>query len=308
MFYNVENLFDCKNDSLTNDDEFTPQGIKHWTNKKFYSKLNAISKTILAINEWHSPELIGLCEVENQFVLNQLIYSTGLNHLNYKLIHHNSSDRRGIDVALLYKANHFEILEEHSIPCSNPDINFYTRDALYAKGIMHQRDTLHLIINHWPSKRGGELASEAKRIHVANSVKTVTDSIFQSNPKSHIILMGDFNAELKSESLELFMANNNFVSVIDPQSIVSHKVAGSHKYQGHWSLIDHILISNNLNLNTNMFFTHQIGQLPHLLKDDQSYSGCKPHRTYAGPRYVGGVSDHLPVLLKVTYSKNLNED
>ncbi len=300
LFYNVENLFDCKNDSLTNDDDFTPEGKNHWTYNRLNTKLNGLSKTMLAINEWNCPDLIGLCEVENQYVLNQLIYNTGLNHLAYKSIHYDSKDRRGIDVALLYRSDKVEILESHPISCSDPKNNFFTRDALYTKGVILDQDTLHLIINHWPSKRGGALASEDKRLFVAEQIKSVTDSILNSNAESNIILLGDFNADLQSESLKQFISNGHFTSVLEPDELITHKVGGSHKYQGHWSVIDHILISRAIATSEKISLNHSIGQLAFLLENDLTYSGLKPKRTYAGPRYIGGISDHLPVILTIS--------
>nr|WP_319399872.1 endonuclease/exonuclease/phosphatase family protein [uncultured Carboxylicivirga sp.] len=303
MFYNVENLFDCENDSLTLDDEFTYYGDKHWSYNRYKQKLNNISKVILNINQWNYPALIGLCEVENKRVLNQLIYETGLNNLNYKYLHYDSPDRRGIDVALLYSSNKFEVLSSHPIFLSDSANNFFTRDALYVKGVAMMRDTLHLIVNHWPSKRGGETASEYKRLKVATIIKNVTDSIFLTEPEASILLMGDFNAELESPSVQLILQTNKFYSLIDPQKLKFQNIGGSHKYQGHWSLIDHILISSSLMHNNNLKLKHTIGNQKWQLEEDKSYSGVKPKRTYIGPRYIGGTSDHLPVMLTIELKK-----
>jgi len=300
MFYNVENLFDCDNDSLTLDDEFTFNGNKHWSYNRYKKKLNQISKVILGINQWNSPTLIGLCEVENIKVLNQLIYETGLNNVGYKFIHFDSPDRRGIDVALLYNSQHFIPLDYFPISFSDTSANFLTRDALYVKGFVNNHDSLHLFINHWPSKIGGESQSELKRIRVARILKTKTDSIFASNINAKIILTGDFNAELTSESIQIILSDNQFHSLLNANEIKTNRIGGSHKYQGHWSLIDHILISSSLINNSKIKCEHKIANLPWLLEEDVSFSGVKPKRTYSGPRYIGGPSDHLPVILQLT--------
>lgn len=295
MFYNVENLFDCKDDTLKNDSEFLDEGYKNWSPYKMYQKINGISKVIFAANQWDTPTLIGLCEVENSFVLKQLIYQTGLNNAGYRFLHYESPDRRGIDVALLYKKDEFEVIESAPVNVSNSENNFYTRDCLYAKGIIKSKDTVHVFVNHWPSKRGGAIASEHKREKVAAVISLKIDSIMQTNNKAKIVAMGDFNAEYESRSLQKIIKENSLSSALTPTDLSVKKVAGSHKYRGQWALIDHILISDHW-LNTTKT-NHRIVQLPILLEEDKSYSGVKPKRTYAGPRYIGGVSDHLPVII-----------
>ncbi|MCU4175201.1 endonuclease/exonuclease/phosphatase family protein [Carboxylicivirga sp. N1Y90] len=303
LFYNVENLFDCDNDSLTNDDEFTPTDYKHWTPYRFYQKVNGISKVILSANAWNPPQIIGLCEIENTYALKQLIYHSGLNNQSYRYIHFDSPDKRGIDVALLYRSKYFAPIESYPINCSNTESSYYTRDILYCKGVMLQSDTLHIFVNHWPSKRGGELASEKKRIVVAERIAEKVDSIYHTDIKAKIIVMGDFNATMNAESLHSLITHQNLCSILQVKSISNKPIAGSHKYQGEWSLIDHILISEGLANSQSLKFEHEIIQFNYLLEEDKSYSGFKPRRTYAGPRYIGGVSDHLPVILKVKKRK-----
>ena len=304
MFYNVENLFDCDNDSLTFDDEFTYEGDKHWSYSRYKNKLTQISKVILNVNRWNTPAVIGLCEIENKKVLSQLIYETGLNNIGYKFIHYDSPDKRGIDVALLYQKYQFTPLISYPINLSDSTLHFYTRDALYVKGIANTHDTLHIIVNHWPSKRGGEKASEQKRFIVAKIIKSHTDSILSANVDSKIILIGDFNAELTSTSLQYLLEDNSFHSILNPDEIKFQTIGGSHKYQGHWSVIDHILISSSLVCNSSIHLSHKIGHLNWMLEDDISYSGTKPKRTYSGPRYIKGTSDHLPVILTIEYKKD----
>jgi endonuclease/exonuclease/phosphatase family metal-dependent hydrolase len=298
MFYNVENLFDCQNDSLKHDEEFMPDGDKHWNNYRLYNKLKGISKTILAINEWNTPAIIGLCEVENESTLKKLIYSTGLSNLGYRYIHYESMDKRGIDVALLYRKSVFNVISSSPILLSDTVQQFYTRDALYVKGVI-AGDTLNIIANHWPSKRGGELASEVKRERVAKLIASKIDTIKSKEHRAKLVLLGDFNAELDSPSIVYLLSKTSTNSVLKPENISLTPIKGSHKYQGHWSMIDHIFISEHWLNNQTYSFEHKIANLPFLLEEDMTYSGYKPRRTYAGPRYIGGISDHLPVIINI---------
>jgi len=304
MFYNVENLFDCKDDSLTRDEEFMPDGAKHWTSYRMYHKVKGISQVILAANGWNPPAIIGMCEVENATVLKKLIYTAGLNHLDYRFIHFDGADRRGVDVAMLYRTTHFTCLGSKSICVSDPVIPLWTRDVLYVNGVIPNGDTLHVMVCHWPSKRGGALQSEHKRVHVAEQISLQIDTILKEQPQAKIVVMGDFNAEMESESLQSLLKTKRSVlnCLVDTDHLWGKKIAGSHKYQGHWSLIDHILVSHGL-IQSAIDPHFKIVELPFLLEDDMSYSGVKPKRTYVGPRYVGGVSDHLPVMLNLILKK-----
>jgi hypothetical protein len=298
LFYNVENLFDCKNDSIKNDDEFLPDGDKRWTSKRMYSKINGIGKTILASNKWETPALIGLCEVENEWVLKQLVYYSPLSSLKYGYIHFESQDKRGIDVALLYQKTQFTPLESVSINLTNPRQNFYTRDALYVKGIISS-DTLHIIVNHWPSKRGGAIQSEPKREAVAKVIRAKIDSIQAKHFAPKLIVMGDFNASQEAPSMQILLRDSDLTSGLDEKSLRNKSIGGTYKYQGEWNTIDHILYSKRSFNKGNYRLRQSIVNLPFLIEDDTSYSGAKPKRTYLGPRYLGGVSDHLPIILTI---------
>lgn len=298
MFYNVENLFDCKDDSMKLDEEFLPDGEKHWSSYRLSNKIKGISKTILAANKWDAPPIIGLCEVENENTINKLIFGSGLSNLGYRYIHYESKDKRGIDVALLYRKEVFTILKSVPIPLSDETQNFFTRDALYVKGII-ATDTLHIIINHWPSKRGGELASESKREIVAKKIASKVDSIRLIDKQPKLIVIGDFNAELESPSIRYLMSSSSLESHLKVESIRMKPIKGTHKYQGNWSMIDHIFVSAEWLSNQSYSFDHKIVTLPFLLESDKTFSGYKPKRTYAGPRYIGGISDHLPVIINI---------
>lgn len=297
MFWNVENYFDTYNDPLKNDDAFTPMGENYWTKEKFNKKRDAIAKTIMLAADSYGmfPALVGLCEVENSFVLNQLLERTPLARAGYRYIHRESPDSRGIDVALLYREDIFTPLETRVI-----GVSFPTRDILYTKGVVNGLDTLHVFVNHWPSKSGGEEATAWRRMAVARKVKVVTDSLLVANPRANILFMGDLNDARSSES----------VSYLSPElinlTVWSHGGDGSYKYKGNWETIDHFLVSGNL-------LERGEGTIPrwiyckkgmeifahdYLLCEDPTYSGVKPHRTLQGPRHLGGVSDHLPIILE----------
>lgn len=311
MFYNVENLFDIYDDTLKNDNEFLPNGIRHWTDKRFKNKINNLYKTIVITGGWSPPEIVGLCEVENYFVLNELVYNTPFSKFQYKIIHQDSPDERGIDVAMIYNSQQFNVLNKKFIKINLPShSNENTRDILYVKGVVRKTDTLHIFINHWPSRRGGELQSEFKRIHVSQILKLKTDSIFRTNPEAKIILMGDFNDNATNKSLELLCEN---YGIIQYQSNELYNLSydllnqgkGTYKYQGIWLLYDQFIVSGSLMNNNYKLFCEQMNicEFEFLFEEDETYSGRKPRRTYLGYKYNNGFSDHLPVFLDIYFKK-----
>ncbi len=196
MFYNVENFFDTYNDSLTHDDEFLPEGNRHWNTKRFNDKLNKLYKVIIAVGGWEAPEIIGLCEIENKYVLNRLIYDTPLSKFNYGIVHRDSPDIRGIDVALLYRRDKVRLLKEDFHNISFPwDPVKKTRDILYFKGLAG-KDTLHIFINHWPSRYGGQPETEAYRLYTSSVLRKNVDSIFNINKKSKLVITGSHGKEI----------------------------------------------------------------------------------------------------------------
>ncbi|TAJ11556.1 endonuclease [Marinilabiliaceae bacterium JC017] len=302
MFYNVENLFDCKDDSLVHDEEFLPNSEKNWNYSRYIDKLNKISKVILSANGWYPPSVIGLCEVENEKVLNDLIWKTGLNHLGYRVVHFDSPDKRGIDVAFLYRQNLFEIIEARPVNVSQSEKQFYTRDILWVKGIYRDKDTLNVLVNHWPSKWGGTISSEWRRKLVARKILSFCDSIGGSDKGAKFMIMGDFNESPEEPAVSLMTndANNelSFMNLTFGFKAGDAGVEGSHKYKGHWGMIDQIIISKNLTEDEDFNnVTFKIVDLPFLLEEDKGYSGTKPYRTYRGPCFHGGYSDHLPVIV-----------
>jgi hypothetical protein len=312
MFYNVENLFDTQNDPEKDDDEFLPEGSRHWTGTRFFQKINHISQVIMAAGEDNFPTVVGLCEIENQSVLESLLFRTQLGKLGYQIIHKESPDKRGIDVALLYRKTLFKPIIYEAIPVKNPNDNqFKTRDILYVKGIM-RTDTIHFFINHWPSKSGGIGATKPLRALAASTLRVKTDSLLNLNKQSNIVIMGDFNDSPSDVSIKEVLGAKSPDEIINSNSLynlalpLAKKGKGTNKYNGKWSLIDQIIVSGNL-INVGKLKpsagSFQIFSPDFLLENDEANLGKKPFRTYSGFKYNGGFSDHLPVLIDL-YFKN----
>jgi len=316
MFYNVENLFDVFNDSLTNDDEFTPEGERHWNNYKFYKKLNNLSKVIISIGEWNPPSVIGLCEIENRFVLNKLIYETPLKSFDYKIIHADSPDRRGIDVAFLYRQSRFEPLFYYPVPIHFPDNpESKTRDILYVKGILNKTDTVHFYVNHWPSRYGGYEDSKRRRMFVASVLRSKVDSIISVNHNPNIIIMGDFNDEPWDESISVVLGAKSDTfglkknELVDLMGLIKkNNLIGTNKFQSEWSVIDQFICTGNLISGKSALKVAGEGasiyDASFLLEKDETNLGFRLNRTYIGPVYHGGFSDHLPIYLDLINSAN----
>jgi hypothetical protein len=308
MFYNVENLFDTKDDSLTNDNEFLPEGDRHWNNMKFYKKLNNIYKVIVGVGEWEPPALVALCEIENRFVLNQLVYETPLKKFDYKVVHFDSPDLRGIDVGLLYRNGLFKKDTVFVIPINFPDNpDSRTRDILYVKGSFDDRDTIHFFINHWPSRYGGYMQTVDKRNYAASVLKHESDSILKVNQYAKIIIMGDLNDGPFEASLLTFLQAKTDTNDMMTDQLVNlssfDKKEGTLKYQGSWDMFDQVIVSGAMLMpgaGYKVFGKKSyIFKPDFLLEDDDKYLGEKPFRTYSGFEYIGGFSDHLPVYLDV---------
>jgi hypothetical protein len=307
VFYNVENLFDPFDDSLTLDEEFLPRGIRGWTWKKFEEKVNRIHKVLVALGGWEPPELIALCEVENFFVLHRLLHETALRKYEYRIIHQDSPDPRGIDVALLYRPDYFHpILYQHYpiLPgASHPDP---TRDILYVKGITNGRDSLHLLINHWPSRWEGVLESRPERLAAADVLRHVLDSLFLVGKQQRILVAGDFNDEVTDISLRdrlgILFPEEPYREdgLYFPCEDLSSGLPGTLKYRGRWYGFDLIFVSGAFLRDTAPCVSkngYRVFSPGFLLEDDPQWLGQRPFRTYRGYRYHGGFSDHLPVFI-----------
>jgi predicted extracellular nuclease len=297
-FYNLENLFDVVNNPETLDDDFTPDSEKHWTKKRLKKKVNKLGKIIskLGVDEVkHPPLLVGVAEVENKKVLEKLVQSKFLKNKNYQFIHYDSPDERGIDTALLYRKDYVTILDSHvyELDINNPEgEKDYTRDILYVKAII-QNQEVHILVNHWPSRRDGAEITSYKREAAAQRNIEIITPILETNPDARFVIMGDFNDDPKSKSIKLLSTD----LLYNPMELLLTKYEGSLNYKGAWNLFDQILISKN--------FLQQYGNDFRFEKADifnkrivQEYSGeyrGNPFRTYVGRKYLGGYSDHFPV-------------
>lgn len=316
MFWNLENFFIPSVDSAT-DVDFTPSGEKHWTWNRFHKKCNDIVKIVLLTKEKYGkyPSIIGLCEVENRKALNSLLYDTPLAKLGYGILHKESGDHRGIDVALFYRKEECRIIENRFFPViSKEGDTIPTRDILYAQILMNEIDTFHVMVNHWPSKMGGEAISLPKRMAASQRVKLLCSEILENNGGANIIVMGDFNDNEMGKPLKNIDNLLNMSIIKDSilktlpgcerrkRAVSDYFVEGTYKYKGVWESIDHFLISRGM-YSGRWLFTgdDSIEYLitRYLLEEDILYGGFRTRRTYIGPRYNGGVSDHLPIILKV---------
>ncbi|MBW6501932.1 MAG: endonuclease [Bacteroidales bacterium] len=308
LFYNVENLFDINDDSLTADNDFLPQGVMRWTLSRYKRKISSLYKTIVAAGEWDPPAIAAFCEVENRKVLEDLVYNTGLSNHNYGIVHEDSPDPRGIDVCLIYRRDIVKVLDyEYWVPDRRATEKFTSRSVLCAR-CQIDGDTIFLVVNHWPSRRGGVLAGEGLRSEIAEMVGNKTDSLYRSQSRgAKIIIMGDFNAtphdmviqSLPGSSNDEGSGDNDFL--VNLAGKLSGEGKGTYRYLGAWEMIDQIIVSANLLKGRYGLVTSRdlfrIFSPEFLLRNDARYPGPSPFSTYRGYRYQGGYSDHLPVTL-----------
>ena len=287
MSYNIENAFDTYHDEGKDDLEFCEDGSKKWTKSRLFKKLRGICKVIVAADENRPIDLIALCEVENDTVMEYLTHRTPLNRIGYQYIMTHSDDPRGIDVALLYSPFIFHPFETQHIHIPSPTPTHPIRDILRVAGTIANGDTLDVYALHLPSKLGGS-AARKRNLKATLTLKENVDSIYATRQHPNIILMGDFNADTRSHQLKILTSGGILTDHIAPLH------PGTYKYQGDWSTIDHIL-THTTTLSPQ---SANILTLPFLIESDNTYGGIKPHRTYIGPIYKGGISDHLPVMTR----------
>jgi len=308
VFYNVENFFDTYDDPHRDDNDFLPHGVMRWNYKRYNEKINSIYKVIAAAGEWDAPAIVGFCEVEKKSVLQDLINDTYLKKYDYSIIHEESEDPRGIDVCLIYRRDVVTLLFYRYIkPSGIPEGEFRTRSVLYSKWLISD-DTIHLFLNHWPSKRGGVLAGESLRTEISGMLKEKEDSISESvNGHAKIIIAGDFNCTTGGKEILTLteISNNenpgNNVTLKNLAESAADKGLGTYKYMGIWEMIDQVMVSGWLLKCTDGFFadinSFKVFKPDFLLKRDLNYPGFIPFSTYRGYKYQGGFSDHLPVIL-----------
>ncbi len=294
MTYNVENLFDCADDSITHDEAFLPTSLRRWTAARYWHKLQAVSRAIAAVGGDRAPDFVALCEVENDSVMHDLTRRSSLRVARYNYLMTSSADPRGIDVALMYKPTTFRPLHHRALrlPQSEMPPGSYVRDVLYVSGQLHMGDTLDLFVCHLPSRLNGRKSLRLRRT-VVEYVRQAIDSVCQVRKVPRIVVMGDFNDTPDSESLRPFSDNSGLVCITD-------NLGGSYRYKGKWEQIDHVYLSPSLvgGAGDGLRLSPRgawIADDDLLTEPEPLYGGRRPYRTYNGVRYMGGTSDHLPV-------------
>lgn len=303
-FYNVENLFDIDDDPVTSDDDFTPAGELHWDTLKYADKLKNIASVFSSMS---APDIIGLSEIENRKVLEALVSESKMARYKYQIIHFDSPDRRGIDVALLYRQNRFTPFFSQNIAFNDPsDPDFKTRDILHVKGLYHG-DTLNVLVNHWPSRRGGK---EDKRIMAAQMLRKTVDGLLADNPNAKIIIMGDLNDDPSNKSVRKNLLAHDKLKKLEPGNLfnTSSKTFkqgyGTLFYRGTWNLFDQIIISQSmLSGKSDTWFykpdSFRVFAPEWMRVKDGDYAGA-PFRTFVSGKYQNGFSDHYPVFIEIS--------
>ena len=292
---NCENLFDYRHDEGKDDTEYLPDATRHWTKKRYWKKLNNIAQELLSTSDDGIPDLIALCEVENDSVLTDLTHRSLLRNAGYEYLMTNSPDIRGIDVALLYSPFSFVPQRSYSLRVQPVDDMRPTRDILYACGQMASGDTLHVFVVHAPSRYGGERYSRPFRQAVADRLCQSLDSIRATDSDARILIAGDFNDGPDSQMLQQICRQR--IRNLTRDTHGKNGVRGTYRYKGEWERIDHILGSPNIYNKVDTAFVHSP---KFLLEDEKLYGGFRPRRTYNGMRYQPAYSDHLPLVVRLS--------
>jgi predicted extracellular nuclease len=312
MFYNVENLFDTEDDPKIDDQDFLPEGDLKWTKDRLETKYAHIAQVINALGKSQMPDIVGFAEIENRKVLDELLSKTNLGAKGYSIVHFDSPDKRGIDVGLIYQKDRFKLLKTMHYPVIFPgDMEKPTRDILYVKGNVNSKTPLHVLVNHWPSRSGGQAETEEKRIMAAKTARRLCDSIQGSDANANIILIGDFNDYPTDKSItqalgaegDTLKKGSNLYDLMTWQNSKDH---GSHQYKGEWGFLDQIIVSSSVvegkaNLHT-YFKSAKVFKPEFVLEKNEKYGTMQPFRTYGGKKYLGGYSDHMPVYVDL-YAK-----
>lgn len=303
MFYNVENFFDIYDDTLRDDNDFLPNGLMRWNYTRYKQKITSIYKVITAAGGWDPPAIIGFCEIEKRSILEDLIFNTYLTKYNYQIIHEESPDWRGIDVCLIYRKDRVNLLGyQYIFPEDLKRQESGTRNVLYSSWLI-SKDTIHLFLNHWPSKRGGVLPGEPVRISISQMIRNKVDSInMKTNGHARIVIAGDFNCLPGDKGiLSLLKSDKEYPELINLAEQYSETGYGTYRFMGIWEMLDQVIVSGwllkcdqGISTSLDLF---KIFKPDFLLRKDSEYPGVSPFSTYRGYRYQGGYSDHLPVTL-----------
>jgi len=307
-FYNLENLFDTIPSPGVNDLEFTPDGIKKWNGQKYWKKIDNMSYAISKMARDYCPEgpaVLGVSEIENRSVLEDLIKSENLRSVGYKIVHYDSPEARGVDVALLYNPKLFKVTSSKAyrftLP-NNPD--FKSRDQLLVSGML-AGEPVHFIVCHWPSRRNGEKASRYLRVAAAELSVHIMDSLFKSDPKAKIVLMGDLNDDPYNEPLKKVIGAKKNPEDVSPQGFFNtmwrlfDKGVGSLGYRGEWNLFDQIIISYDFigsDRNSLKYWKSEVFNKNFLVQQEGQYKGY-PWRSFSGDTFIEGYSDHFPTMI-----------
>lgn len=314
-FYNVENLFDTINDQAINDEEFLPKGKNEWTGTRYFEKLRNLAEVIGQIGDElvkGGPVLLGVSEIENQQVMEDLITTPPLDKSNYGIVHYDSPDRRGVDVGLIYRKDHFRVTNTKSVRLRIPDRpDWFSRDQLVVSGLLED-EPLHIIVNHWPSRSGGEAITAPLRKAAASLSRSIADSLFKLDPDARIIIMGDLNDNPTDASITRHLNAKPTIEKTSPGDLFNpmHKMytkdgLGSLAYRDSWSLFDQIIVSKALTGDDKSSFKllrAKVFNKPFLTQKEGAYKGY-PNRTYAAGVYRGGYSDHFPVYIFLVKEK-----
>lgn len=315
-FYNVENLFDTVDDPAIIDEEYLPTSDLKWDNERYQAKLKALSRVIDTLGGIGGPDVLGMCEVENRAVLEDLVKHPMLAAKGYEIVHKNSPDARGIDVAFLYKKSAFKVLNNNWLRVRVPsDTGFKTRDILVATGVYVKngkdtKDTISFMVNHFPSRRGGQEASTGKRLFVAELARKQVDEFLAKNRLAKVVLMGDFNDEPIDSSIRYTLAAgpreevgktvNGRVALYNAMFELKAQKRGTHFYRSEFSMLDQMLLSAGTvsGKGLKLVGAGNIYNPRWMQQTDAKYDGA-PNRTFVGKRYFGGFSDHFPVFIRL---------
>jgi hypothetical protein len=307
-FYNVENLYDTIDNPLTRDEEYLPQGANKWNTEKYLKKLENLSTVIADMGVDVNPEglaILGLAEIENREVVQDLISTPKLKNRNYRIVHYDSPDRRGVDVGLIYNPKYYTVTNSKSYRLyKEGDTSFYSRDQLVVSGLL-DGEPLHVIVAHWPSRRGGEKRSAPMRNTAGELGRKIADSLLAIDPAAKIIYMGDLNDDPVNKSVTHYLkAQNNKNDTTgsgfyNPMYDLYKKGVGTLAWRDSWNLFDQTLLSTSLmkrDFSSFRYYGVRVYNKPYIAQKEGNFKGY-PLRTFAGGSYTGGYSDHFPVYI-----------
>lgn len=306
VFYNTENFYDTVDDPLTMDDEFTPSGFRKWTPERFNAKVNNLTKVLTDIVHPEYPDVVGLAEIENKWVMESILDRMNRNGTSrYSFVHYDSPDERGSDVALIYNTQSLTILESNPILVQLPGIEDRTRDILHVIGKTTNGEILNLFVVHFPSRNAGTEVSERRRFFVASELRNAVQKVLHENPAANILIMGDFNDTPDDNSIDEVLEVEKRFTNIEPAKLYNllyprhQKGLGTTYYQG-WLLFDQFFVSGNMLLSNKIDCKPEYADIfnPGYLLHTDRRKRVRPNRTYSSG-YTGGYSDHLPIFMRI---------